>query len=471
MKHNQQHYEALRQRYPLFVYDSYRYYADAEGLHLAFRFFNDEDLVFEPTAFIPQRSFYKHTLSVPQLDALVFNLGMVELVSYWKACCSPRVEIRCGALSRQQIDFWKKLYFNGLGEFFYVNDITTTLTDFMTLCPTGNADAEPLLASSKETPTPPFASGTELQYLVPIGGGKDSVVTLEVLQRHGCDVRPLIMNPRGATTQCAAVAGFSMDDVAVIHRTIHPKLLQLNAAGFLNGHTPFSAMLAFYTLLVSALTGISNVALSNEASANEATVAGTDVNHQYSKSVAFENDFRHYVQCSLQPTFCQPLRYFSFLRPLSELEIAKLFAELPAYHDVFRSCNVGSKDDCWCGHCPKCLFAYIILSPFLPPARLEQIFGHNLLDDTTLQHEFDQLTGRAETKPFECVGTVSEVLSALSMTRRRWYSAEGATLPYLLTTLPLSAPTTSLTDMSSLHNLNETEYRWLQQALLEGLTH
>ena len=264
---------------------------------------------------------------------------------------------------------------------------------------------------------------------MPIGGGKDSVVTLELLRRAGKRIRPLIMNPRGATIECTRVAGFTMDEVLVIRRTIDPKLLELNAQGYLNGHTPFSAMLAFYTMLASYLSGIPNVALSNENSANESTVLGTTVNHQYSKSLEFENDFREYVRvrsaemsgCAGEGACVPVFNYFSFLRPLSELQIAMLFSRFTQYHDVFRSCNVGSKQDIWCGHCAKCLFAYIILSPFIEPERLNTIFGKAMLDDLTLEHEFRQLVGMEETKPFECVGTVSEVRQALAMAVSRWY--------------------------------------------------
>lgn len=67
-----------------------------------------------------------HPINV-QTDAvfrnLVFQLGMVELVSYWKITCSPRVEVAAGALEPEQISWWKTLYFGGLGEFFYVNGI------------------------------------------------------------------------------------------------------------------------------------------------------------------------------------------------------------------------------------------------------------------------------------------------------------------------------------------------------------
>ena len=150
---------------------------------------------------------------------------------------------------------------------------------------------------------------------------------------------PLIMNPRGATVGCIEADGRTIDDVIVIQRTIDPLLLKFNSQGYLNGHTPFSAMLAFYTLLAAKLRGVCNIALSNEGSANEATVIGLGVNHQYSKSLEFENDFREYVRQHISPAY----NYFSLLRPLSELQIAMLFSRLDEFHEVFRSCNVGSK--------------------------------------------------------------------------------------------------------------------------------
>ena len=150
------------------------------------------------------------------------------------------------------------------------------------------------------------------------------------------------------------------------------------------------------------------IALSNESSANEVTDKKSGANHQYSKSLEFENDFRAYYK----EYICNDIEYFSFLRPISELKIAQIFSCLD-YSDVFKSCNAGSKQDIWCGNCPKCLFAYIILSPFIANGYLEMIFGKNLLDDINLLNYFKELTGESEVKPFECVGTVDEVNMAL----------------------------------------------------------
>ena len=472
-------YNQLRAQYPFFDYEDYHWHVEPDGLHLRFDF-RMGPVEFHPTALIERRPFLD--FSAGNLDLLVFNIGMIELISYWKCACPPIVRIHCGSLTDNQISFWRKLYWHGLGEFFYTNGISESAEAFMQI---GCMKSEDRTENSKPKKTSDLIPHTSDLYLVPIGGGKDSVVTLELLRRAGKSIRPLIMNPRGATIECARVAGFPIDEVLVIRRTIDPKLLELNVQGYLNGHTPFSAMLAFYTHLAAVLSGIPNVALSNENSANESTVLGTSVNHQYSKSLEFEDDFRNYVahyplptahyqlptaNCQLPTANC-PLptyNYFSFLRPLSELQIAMLFSRFSAYHDVFRSCNVGSKQDIWCGHCAKCLFAYIILSPFIAPDRLNAIFGKSMLDDSSLELEFRQLLGLAETKPFECVGTVSEVRQALQMAVQRWYKDKK---PKLLQSIQLSLPSplSSLSILSPIGNLTPEERQILQVACTEKI--
>ncbi|KAF5030046.1 hypothetical protein DSECCO2_642240 [anaerobic digester metagenome] len=208
------------------------------------------------------------------------------------------------------------------------------------------------------------------------------------------------------------------------------------------------------------MTGVSDIALSNESSANESTVPGTDVNHQYSKSFEFEQDFRDYYEKYISEGF----NYFSFLRPLTELQIAELFSKMTAYHAVFRSCNAGSKEDIWCGKCPKCLFANIILSPFLPPEKLKEIFGSDLFDSRVLVTAFDELNGKIPVKPFECVGTVSEVNEAIQLAIQTFYK-EKKSLPYLLSIYEKRHPETvvnSLGFWNKEHNLSPFYEKILQ---------
>jgi len=399
-------YIDLRAEYLVFVYESYDIQLINNEIIIRFSFNLNDRYWFYPETRISVRPgisdlFFSRGGQLSDLNIFAFNIGMIELISYWKAACSPKVIVRPHALDPEQISFWKKIYFNGLGEFFYLNGIDNP----------DEASFMEIISEGSPVIWPDFDLD-DSQALVPIGGGKDSVVTLELLRHNGIDILPLIMNPRGATLECIKAAGFTPENIFIIKRTIHPLLLELNEKGFLNGHTPFSAMLGFNTILAAVLSGRKHIALSNESSANESTVEGSSINHQYSKSFEFEEDFRNYVRQYISP---KP-NYFSFLRPVSELQIAELFSQYGNYHDVFRSCNVGSKTDSWCGNCPKCLFTYTILSPFLSQERLTGIFGKNLFSDLGLKHYLRELTGIEEVKPFECVGTVDEVNASLQQT-------------------------------------------------------
>lgn len=390
---NQRRFDDLREQYKNFTFYKQEVNLEAGVLNMTFHFSLDDRYFFHPTMSIPSRPFY-HWDSIPmgQLESLAFQIGMVELVSYWKLACPRNIVVKPFDLKLCQKKWWRHLYYNGLGEFRYLNGIDCSEKDFLQIESGTNREFRSIDVPLEE------------KTLIPVGGGKDSVVTLELLRRE-MPVIPLILNPRGATVSCVEAAGYTMDDVAVVNRTLDPTMLKLNNEGFLNGHTPFSALLAFLTLLISAGTGARYIALSNESSANESTVPGTDINHQYSKSVAFERDFRDYVRQHLT----EEIQYFSFLRPLNEMQIASLFSQCTAYHEVFRSCNAGSKTDSWCGKCPKCLFTWIILSPFLTRERLTEIFGKDLMKDLELKPIFEELNGTSAVKPFECVGTVEEV--------------------------------------------------------------
>lgn len=393
-------YNKFRKEYPVLSYKSFNYSILGNKLSFGFEFRLTDEIIFRPSAAvnfpeIPQN----REFILPVIENIIFHIGMIELVSYWKATCSPTIVVEAGALTKEQAGFWKDLYFNGLGEFFYLNSIDADKEDFVEITSEGKSFA-------------PFSdlSLTE-EYIVPIGGGKDSAVTLELLMQSGERIHPLIINPRGATIDTVIVAGLSMENVIVISRIIDPLLLELNDKGYLNGHTPFSAMLAFYTLLASAVTGYRHIALSNESSANEATIPGTAINHQYSKSLDFEGKFRDYYSKWISPE----LNYFSFLRPLSELDIVSIFSKLEKYHGVFKSCNSGSKSNSWCGECPKCLFTHIMLSAFRGVHYTDRIIDAEMLNDAANIQIFDELAGFSAIKPFECVGTLHDVQTAMKM--------------------------------------------------------
>ncbi len=388
----------LRKAYPYFAFQSYSIFRTKTSLQIKFVFDLAGKYLFQPEMEIPFRDSYNlESLPDKVVGNLVFHIGMVELVSYWKAACPPRLLVHAGYIDKEQIAWWKKLYFNGLGEFFYLNEIQTDLDSFMEIIPEGKPKEISTVTLDKN------------KVLVPIGGGKDSVVSLELLKAGDFEVIPFLLNPREASLRTINIAGFQEANSIIVNRKLDPELLRLNKAGFLNGHTPFSALLAFVSAFTALLSGSGNIALSNESSANQSTVPDSTINHQYSKSFEFEQDFIWYTKKYIHPD----LHYFSFLRPLNELQIAALFSKFPQHHFSFRSCNVGSKTDSWCGKCPKCLFTYVMLSPFLSQKKLEKIFGKNMLQDENLGKIMDELDGEAAVKPFECVGTPEEVKAAV----------------------------------------------------------
>lgn len=397
-------FNELRDKYDSISYDSFSFAERENDLEISF-FYSLGDISFIHKLNIIKKKFFDLTTLVDK-DIFLFNLGLVELISYYKCACPKKVILKAGFLNETQIEFWKKLFYKGLGEFRFVNNIDVTYDEFVEFINTTNLTYKKSKISD--------VSGN----LVPIGGGKDSIVTIELLKEQGADNTCFILNPRGATVDTVTVSGYKMEDSVEVLRKIDPKLIELNNNGYLNGHVPFSAILAFLGVFMALLSRREFVVLSNESSANEATDPKTGVNHQYSKSLEFEMDFSKYSEKYINSY----IKYFSLLRGMREIDIAKLFSQHKKYHKIFRSCNVGSRygGNSWCGKCPKCLFVYIILAPFLERDELIDIFGRDLLDDAELKLYFDQLTGKEETKPFECVGTRDEVNEAIAIIKEKY---------------------------------------------------
>lgn len=409
-------FEKFRGEFPVFAYKSYNITETEDTVDIGFAFSIGGLADFSPSWSFPKPA----AVSVkddPVFERLAFSLGMAEAVSYWKAVCSPELRVECGELSDEQINWWKKLWFMGLGEFFYVNGIKTDMDSFVSIVPTGKF-------SMPEKDVRRSLSGC----LVPVGGGKDSALTLETLTRAGMECRCYAINKRRSISATVETAGLPEDTLITAKRNFDRSLIPLNQQGYLNGHTPFSSIVAFSGSITAYLHGLQYIVLSNEASANESTVAGQEVNHQYSKSFDFERDFHEYEDKFLRTG----IYYFSFLRPLTEFQIAKMFVSHKKYLPVFRSCNLGSKvsPDIWCGDCPKCLFVALILSPFLSLSQLESIFGRDMLSDENMKEYFIELIGQSEHKPFECVGSIDEVNLAVTLAVQKLES-QGEKLPLL----------------------------------------
>lgn len=383
-------FDELRNKYHQFYFDDYHIENNNGNIKIDY-FFHITDL----DNFVTSWTF-KASKEIDSIifDKLVFSLGLIEAISYYKITCCKDFVIACGKINDKQCLFLKKLIYNGLGEFMFKNNIDVSIDELVNI-----------IYQKDETNKLHDISSYE-GILVPVGGGKDSCVSLELLKDN--NISTYCINANETIKNVINESGINNN--YYVTRTLDKKMLDYNAKGFLNGHTPFSAIVAFSTFICAYLNGIKYIALSNESSANESTVSGSFVNHQYSKSYEFENDFNEYMHNLVD----SDIHYFSFLRPLSELQIAYLFAKNNKYYNVFRSCNVGSKKGIWCGNCPKCLFVYIILSPFIKEDKLINIFGKKILDNQELENDFRGLVGIDKNKPFECVGTRNEVVAALT---------------------------------------------------------
>ena len=337
-------------------------------------------------------------------------LHLIAGVSYYKAGVPPTIEVAAGPLDDATADVLDALYLHGLAEFAYRNGL-----DLRGRIAFPRLGAERSTGSRGGVPlsnTP--ALGLPKRTLVPIGGGKDSLVAVEAIKAIDGDATAVWVGNSPLIAACAERTGLPMLN---IQRELAPGLFELNRLGAWNGHIPVTAVNSAILAVAAVLYGYDSIAFANERSASVATLEydGLQVNHQWSKGYAFEQLLGDWLRTHV----AADLDYCSLLRPYSELAITRAFAKLTPYFDTFSSCNrnfklLGPKPaDRWCGHCPKCHFVFLALAPFLSKPRLLGIFGRNLLDDETQSAGFDALMEYQDHKPFECVGEGAEARAAM----------------------------------------------------------
>ncbi|WP_343231968.1 hypothetical protein [Tahibacter amnicola] len=294
---------------------------------------------------------------------------------------------------------------------------------------------------------------------MPIGGGKDSLVSVELLKRHGEDATAVWVGNSPLIAACAARTGLPTRN---IERQLAPELFEYNKLGAYNGHIPVTAINSAILAVAAVLYDFDSIVFSNERSASSATLEydGQPVNHQWSKGWEFEQRLAAWLRTHV----AADLNYTSLLRPVSELAVTRLFAQHSRYDDVFSSCNrnfriLGPRPaDRWCGQCPKCHFVFLALAPFVPKPRLLSIFGRNLLDDESQAPGFDALMEFAAHKPFECVGEGRESRAAmLALSQRPEWREDALVARFVDVVLPqigpLDADLASLLAPSAEHGL------------------
>jgi hypothetical protein len=353
----------------------------------------------------------------PAVDAAARWVFLLAGVSYYKTAAPPVVELPATPLRPAERAFVRDVYLDGLGEFAYRNrvDLSDLRIEAADL-PDDDRDAGARAAAAVTSGKRP---------LVPFGGGIDSIVTVELV-RPLADAALFVVSRPGdrfsAIERPAAVTGLP---VVRAERAIDDQVLRSAELGFLNGHVPVTGILSAIGVMAAVLDGRDALVMSNEwsSSVGNLDVGGRVVNHQWSKSLAFETGFRGVLGLTLGTA----VDYFSRLRPYTELFIAERFAGLGDYHLAFQSCNRGfhidpaRRLDHWCGRCDKCAFIDLILAPFLPAARLAEVFGgQEPLADLDLLPRFEALVDTSGAlKPWECVGEVNECRAAVALAAER----------------------------------------------------
>lgn len=382
---------------------------DAGG-HVTLRYALDEEVYFVEELDLP----IEHELSDVErerVSALLALLHWVVGVSYYKTALPPTIICETGAPPPAAATLLEALYSEGLGELAYSNGLDKL--------------PRPRFPRS-DTPAPhhgPAAHRASVladersigRVLVPVGGGKDSTVALEIVRRSGLELALFSIGNAAPIERTVAAAGLPH---LLARRTLDPGLAALNAAGAINGHVPVTAIVSCVALLTAALRGFDAVAMANERSASAGNVSwqGVDVNHQFSKGLRAER-----LLSAALVEADSGVRIFSILRPASELGIARAFARMDRYHAAFTSCNAIFRLDpalraaSWCCDCPKCRFVFLALAPFSEPAHLREIFGRDLLDEHDQFEGFSLLTATGGHKPFECVGEEDESLAAIRL--------------------------------------------------------
>ena len=328
-------------------------------------------------------------------------LHLVAGVSYYKAAVPPEIRIEAYDIDAGTAALLTSIYENGLGEFAYRNGLSLR-----------GKIVFPAQAGAAAAP----AAGLSEHAVVAIGGGKDSLVSIEALRAAGVAQTVTWVGGSPLIAACAARTGLPTLNIG---RALSPLLFELNRRGALNGHIPVTAVNSVILALAALLHGHDQVVFSNERSASYGSlIPGTgEVNHQWSKGWDFERDFAAHLRSHV----AADLRYYSLLRPFSELAVARQFARIDHYDAYFSSCNrnfhlLGERPaQRWCGVCPKCHFVFLALAPFMPKPRLMGIFGRNLLDEADQAPGFDALMEYRDHKPFECVGEGRESRAAMEL--------------------------------------------------------
>ena len=440
------------EEYSHFIFANWQASFEQGNLELTFSYQlqseKSEDLSFNEKLIYP--NIQDLDLAQPAIKQAINFLHLVLGVSYYKASVASKISCPKIKLDSDLADFLNKTYFNGLQEFSYVNklDIRDRI-NFETSASVRQPVADSQLAE---------------QVIIPMGGGKDSLLVLEILKAQN----PLLLT-LGINSTVREIANYYQLPVIEVQRKIDPLLLELNERGAYNGHVPFSAILGAVLGVAAFCYDARYLALANERSANQGNTEflGNIVNHQYSKTFEFERDLNNIFKKSIHGS----LEYFSLLRPFSEIKIASEVASQQDLVELFSSCNANKKikqdfTGKWCATCPKCCFVFLCFAPYVDKNQLMSVFGKNLLNEPSLLESYSQLCGLSSIKPLECVGEFEESASLIQELSKKSDFAEDLVVQELAVQLPHDTRDLDhFMDLSDEHLIPEKIFKYINDYL------
>jgi UDP-N-acetyl-alpha-D-muramoyl-L-alanyl-L-glutamate epimerase len=380
-------------------------------------------------------------LSTETSHSLIRALAIIEAFSYWKAFCSPTIEVALPPPGADELDWWRSFWPDAMAEFFYRNGIDFTDAGFLDIVAAPARETARL--EGAEAHRKPGATALQPVPLVMFSGGKDSLALALMLSDGGRrQIDCFLYNPTSEQSRLAeSVAAGGR--ILRVERHILPELLELNAKNHPNGHTPYSAYLGVAATLVGYLRGSENVVAGNSRSDDEPNIDsyfGRSVNHQWTKTYAFEKALRDYrdrwVPCA--PTYSSPFR------PLFELQVLSSLSDSIDSYLRTASCN-RTKGIGWCGECAKCAWVFLATAALFGLSTAVQKFNADLFTRSDLSELYMRMAGLVGTKPFECTGTEEEVRVAIRAVSRRYSLENSAALaaclraPLVIGARPLEA--------------------------------
>ncbi|KAL4144567.1 hypothetical protein PRNP1_013696 [Phytophthora ramorum] len=360
----------------------------------------------------------------PIVRNALLHIGLCILPWFWMGYNCKYIRLEAGYLNPEQVQFWEEFYQNVLSEFLYLHGLDRDRLYIVVDGP--ESEALPVMPDRK------LEQQGKTKVLVPLGGGKDSLVVYQLLASSDTSCawlhvgdRPqeferswrfqeIVEMTQSRTGTSALRFEHNMDDKTWEH--------EVGGTPYQPAGHPWAALVAFDSVLAAILGDFTHVAVGNERSANfgnNIEHEGRPVNHQYDKSFDFETRAHAYIRKYL----VEDLHYFSALQHLWEVQIARTFASRSLessdnFLPVFLSCNEAPDGDKWCCKCAKCAFVFILMSAWCSKAQLEEIFGENLFEKPLMFPLFLSLLDDEGVKPMECVGTACETWLSLYLALR-----------------------------------------------------